>query len=96
MKNFLARAAGYMHYAENLQAYARRPDCFQHAARAIGVQCGELEMNEGERIKGKYAYTLLLRFALTSVVLSSRDHDDPMRIANSHAFTAYGMFVVVF
>ena len=38
----------------HLEAYhdARRPDCFRRVAGALRTHCGELEVDEGERIRG--------------------------------------------
>ncbi|KAJ6590499.1 hypothetical protein DFH09DRAFT_1139517 [Mycena vulgaris] len=38
--------------------YSRRPDCFRRVAGRIRVRCGELEMDEDERVKAAISMTL--------------------------------------
>ncbi|THH17303.1 hypothetical protein EW146_g3479 [Bondarzewia mesenterica] len=38
--------------------YARQPDCFRSAAGHIRTRCGELEMNEGGRVRAAISMTL--------------------------------------
>lgn len=42
-----------MRLKEHLQTYSHQPDCFKRAARTIRTRCGELDMCEDERIRGK-------------------------------------------
>ncbi|KAJ7076117.1 hypothetical protein B0H15DRAFT_864983 [Mycena belliarum] len=41
-----------------LEDYSRRPDCFRRVAGSIHVRCGELEMNEDERVQAAISMTL--------------------------------------
>ncbi|KAF9456873.1 hypothetical protein BDZ94DRAFT_1176753 [Collybia nuda] len=43
---------------EILKDYGQRPDCFRKAAGLIRTRCGELDMNEDERIKAAISMTL--------------------------------------
>ncbi|KAJ7669043.1 hypothetical protein B0H17DRAFT_1087224 [Mycena rosella] len=40
------------------EEYSRRPDCFRRVAGKIRVRCGDLEMNENERVKAAISMTL--------------------------------------
>ncbi|KAH8097037.1 hypothetical protein BXZ70DRAFT_1009361 [Cristinia sonorae] len=71
-------------HAERIQLYSRRPDCFQRVTGTIKEQCGELELNEEERIKAAISMTLCeLKTALhsppmeCSSFVSSINSDDP-------------------
>ncbi|PCH44959.1 hypothetical protein WOLCODRAFT_105932 [Wolfiporia cocos MD-104 SS10] len=44
--------------AESLQLYSRQPDCFRRAAGLIRAQCGELDVNEDERVRAAISMTL--------------------------------------
>ncbi|GBE87534.1 Nuclear fusion protein [Sparassis crispa] len=44
--------------AESLESYTRERDCFRHAAGRIQMRCGQLDMDEGERIKAAISMTL--------------------------------------
>ncbi|KAJ7138514.1 hypothetical protein C8R43DRAFT_606360 [Mycena crocata] len=41
-----------------LESYSRRPDCFRRVAATIRLRCGELEMDEDERVKAAISMTL--------------------------------------
>lgn len=41
-----------------LERYTRRPDCFRRVAGAIRTRCGELDMDEDERINAAISMTL--------------------------------------
>ncbi|KAL6305991.1 hypothetical protein BKA93DRAFT_730248, partial [Sparassis latifolia] len=43
---------------ESLESYTRERDCFRHAAGRIQMRCGQLDMDEGERIKAAISMTL--------------------------------------
>ncbi|KAJ7236241.1 hypothetical protein C8J57DRAFT_1377121 [Mycena rebaudengoi] len=44
--------------AAALDNYSRRPDCFRRVAAKIRLRCGELELNEDERVKAAISMTL--------------------------------------
>ncbi|OBZ78409.1 Nuclear fusion protein KAR5 [Grifola frondosa] len=54
----LDEIATIFHHADTLETYARKPDCFKRAASLIRTQCGELDLNEDERIKAALSMTL--------------------------------------
>lgn len=37
-----------------LENYSRRPDCFRRVAAKIRMGCGELEIDEDERVRGTF------------------------------------------
>ncbi|KAF8189975.1 hypothetical protein K438DRAFT_1592842 [Mycena galopus ATCC 62051] len=44
--------------AAALDNYSRRPDCFRRVAGNIRLRCGELDMNEDERVRAAISMTL--------------------------------------
>ncbi|KAI0089501.1 hypothetical protein BDY19DRAFT_942582 [Irpex rosettiformis] len=43
---------------DKLESYARRPDCFRRITDSIRVQCGDLDMNEDERVQAAISMTI--------------------------------------
>ncbi|KAH9924372.1 hypothetical protein B0H21DRAFT_797293 [Amylocystis lapponica] len=43
---------------EGLESYTRRPDCFRRAAGLIRTRCGELDIDEDERVRAAISMTL--------------------------------------
>ncbi|KAF7349200.1 RING finger protein [Mycena sanguinolenta] len=69
-----------------LENYSRRPDCFRRVAGKIQLRCGELEMNEDERVRAAISMTLSLRLkarenAWSSNYFSAEFFDFNTRIA---------------
>ncbi|KAJ7232958.1 hypothetical protein B0H12DRAFT_183641 [Mycena haematopus] len=50
--------AGLLTSHAALENYSRRPDCFRRVAGKIRLRCGELEMNEDERVRAAISMTL--------------------------------------
>ncbi|KAJ7136127.1 hypothetical protein C8R44DRAFT_769753 [Mycena epipterygia] len=50
--------AGVLASHAALESYSRRPDCFRRVAGKIRLRCGELEMNEDERVEAAISMTL--------------------------------------
>ncbi|EDR09726.1 uncharacterized protein LACBIDRAFT_319136 [Laccaria bicolor S238N-H82] len=48
----------YFRLPHALERYTRRPDCFRRVAGAIRTRCGELDMDEDERINAAISMTL--------------------------------------
>ncbi|THH29246.1 hypothetical protein EUX98_g4942 [Antrodiella citrinella] len=92
--------------SEHLQAYSRKPDCFQRVAQTIRRPCGELEMNGDDRISrsdrfiqyNRYLYSNILTAAaaisMTLCELQTAMHPPPMEctLFASNADTTEMMF----
>lgn len=49
----LKSAENYLtNWIDKLESYTRKPDCFRRVANSIRVQCGDLDMDEDERVRG--------------------------------------------
>lgn len=70
---------------EQLNAYTKKSDCFRRAAGAVRVRCGDLEMDETERVGGEYGVrspqVALCLLVLT--LIGSGDIHDPLRTGHS-------------
>lgn len=65
-----------------LERYTRRPDCFRRVAGAIRTRCGELDMDEDERINGTGA---IKSIKVSHGFLLSCHFYDPLRNCNREA-----------
>ncbi|KAI0797221.1 hypothetical protein BC629DRAFT_1502302 [Irpex lacteus] len=43
---------------DKLESYTRKPDCFRRVANSIRVQCGDLDMDEDERVRAAISMTI--------------------------------------
>ena len=44
-------------FQDTLDKYSRRSDCFRRGASVIRSRCGQLDMNEDERVKGNTLFS---------------------------------------